>query len=102
MDKYINGNLVMRLLMYKTRKHPDWEHYEADCRFLFWKIHKDYWYFIDPCFGIYTEEGMISSLDSKRIVAENVLSYSEIRVLEELESQFLKNILKIRKLRQCS
>lgn len=58
MDKYINGSLVKRVLVFKTRKHPD-----TLCgRFLFWKIHRDYW---DPCFGTYTEEKMISSLEKR-------------------------------------
>lgn len=87
MDKYINGNLVMRLLIYKTRKHPDWEHYEADCRFLFWKIHKDYWYFIDPCFGIYTEEGMISSLDSKRTFYKEGVVYQKPHIILEFSEK---------------
>lgn len=37
MDKYINGNLIKRILVFKTRKHPEWKHRIADTKFLFWK-----------------------------------------------------------------
>lgn len=55
MDKYINGNLIKRILVFKTRKHPEWKHRIADTKFLFWKRHIDYWYLLDPCFGTYSE-----------------------------------------------
>lgn len=32
-DKYINGSLVKRVLVFKTRKHPDWVHYVNDSCF---------------------------------------------------------------------
>lgn len=41
MDKYINGNLIKRILVFKTRKHPEWKHRIADTKFLFWKRHID-------------------------------------------------------------
>ena len=33
MDKYINGSLVKRVLVFKTRKHPNWVHYVDDSCF---------------------------------------------------------------------
>lgn len=83
MDKYINGNLIRRILVFKTRKHPEWEHKIADTKFLFWKRHIDYWYLLDPCFGTYSEKGMLESISKKEsfykdgIVPHIILEFSE-------------------------
>lgn len=66
MDKYINGNLIKRILVFKTRKHPEWKHRIADTKFLFWKRHIDYWYLLDPCFGTYSEKGCSNQLVRER------------------------------------
>lgn len=51
MDKYINGSLVKRVLVFKTRKHPDWVHYVNDYRFLVLEKYIEIiWYYWDPCF----------------------------------------------------
>lgn len=63
MDKYINGNLIKRILVFKTRKHPEWKHEIKDTRFLFWKIHIDYWYLIDPHLGTYSEKEMLELIN---------------------------------------
>jgi hypothetical protein len=64
MDKYINGNLIKRILVFKTRKHPEWKHRIADTKFLFWKKHIDYWYLLDP--GLTLRKGCSNQLVRER------------------------------------
>ena len=78
MDKYINGNLIKRILVFKTRKHPEWKHRIADTKFLFWKKHIDYWYLLDPCFGTYSEKGMLESI---RRPSTRMEQYTRSRIL---------------------
>lgn len=49
MDKYINGSLVKRVLVFKTRKHPDWVHYVDD-----------------SCFGKYIETHVLELIRKKK------------------------------------
>lgn len=92
MDKCINGNLVKRILVFKTRKHPKWVHCVKDCRLLFWKIHRDYWYYWDPRFGTYTEEGMISSLEMKCTFYKDGIVYEKPHVILEFSKEIKESI----------
>lgn len=92
MDKYINGSLVKRVLVFKTRKHPDWVHYVDNYRFLFWKIHRDYWYYWDPCFGTYTEEKMISSLEKRYAFYKDGIVYQKPHIILEFSKRYDESI----------
>lgn len=85
MDKYINGSLVKRVLVFKTRKHPDWVHYVD--RFLL--IHRDYW---DPCFGTYTEEKMISSLEKRYAFYKDGIVYQKPHIILEFSKRHDESI----------
>lgn len=66
MDTYINGNLVRRVLAYKTRTNRYWDTMCMIPLFFFWKRHHDYWYnclYPGECFS---EEEMIAELDPKK------------------------------------
>lgn len=81
MDKYINGSLVKRVLVFKTRRHPEWKHYMSDKKFLLWRRHIDYWYCSDPCFGTYSEEKMLSSIDNKTSFYKDGIVYQKSHII---------------------
>lgn len=89
MDKYINGSLVKRVLVFKTREHPDWKHCVVDYRFLFWKVHKDYWYDWDSS---YTEEEMISSLENRHAFYKDGIVYQKPHIILELSERYDESI----------
>lgn len=56
MEKLINGNLVRKIVAYRTKENKEWIHVTEE-RFLWifkWKC--DYWCWRDPCFGSYSSE----------------------------------------------
>lgn len=80
MDKYINGSLVKRVLVFKTRKHPDWVHYVDDScfgKYIEW----------DPCFGTYTEEKMISSLEKRYAFYKDGIVYQKPHIILEFSKR---------------
>lgn len=48
---------------------------------------EDYWYFVDPYFGTYTEEEMISSLDSKRTFYKEGVVYQKPHIILEFSEK---------------
>lgn len=85
MDKYINGSLVKRVLVFKTRKHPDWVHYVDD-----------------SCFGkyieiigthvTYTEEKMISSLEKRYAFYKDGIVYQKPHIILEFSKRHDESI----------
>lgn len=75
MDKYINGSLVKRVLVFKTRKHPDWVHYVTD-----------------SCFGTYTEEKMISSLEKRYAFYKDGIVYQKPHIILEFSKRHDESI----------
>ena len=88
MDTYINGNLVRRVLAYKTRTNRYWEHHVYDSSvFFFWKRHHDYWYnclYLGECFS---EEEMIAELDPKKDFFKNGVVYTKPHIVFELSDE---------------
>lgn len=77
MDKYINGSLVKRVLVFKTRKHPD----------IMWTI-------TDSCFGkyieiigTYTEKKMISSLEKRYAFYKDGIVYQKPHIILEFSKR---------------
>ena len=93
MDKYINGNLIKRILVFKTRKHPEWKHRIADTKFLFWKRHIDYWYLLDPCFGTYSEKGMLESISKRTSFYKDGIVYQKPHIILEFSERHDESIL---------
>lgn len=92
MDKYVNGNLIRRILVFKTRKHPEWEHKIADTKFLFWKRHTDYWYLLDPCFGTYSEKGMLESISKRTSFYKDGIVYQKPHIILEFSERHDESI----------
>lgn len=92
MDKYINGNLIKRILVFKTRKHPEWKHRIADTKFLFWKRHIDYWYLLDPCFGTYSEKGMLESISKRTSFYKDGIVYQKPHIILEFSERHDESI----------
>lgn len=57
--KYINGNLVKKIIVYKKSENPYWKHIVGVSKFLWIKHSYNYWYHVGDC---YTEENMIKKL----------------------------------------
>jgi len=91
MDKYINANLVKKLLVFKTKKHPDWIHCVKDYRFLFWKVHKNYWYHWDPYYT-YTEEKLLSVLDNEHEFYKNGEVYQKPHIILKLSDKYDESV----------
>lgn len=68
MEKYINGNLVKKILVHKKSENPYWEHCIGVHKFLWIRKSYDYWnYWMDE----YTEEEMIKELPKSDSYFEN-------------------------------
>lgn len=58
----------------------------------FWKIHRDYWYYWDPCFGTYTEEKMISSLEKRYAFYKDGIVYQKPHIILEFSKRHDESI----------
>ncbi len=62
MEKLINGNLVRKVVAYRTTENKDWVHVTEE-RFLWiFKYECDYWCWRHPHFGTYSIEELIEDL----------------------------------------
>ena len=92
MDKYINGNLIKRILVFKTRKHPEWKHEIEDTKFLFWKRHFDYWYLLDPFLGTYSEKGMLETISERTSFYKDGIVYQKPHIILEFSERHDESI----------
>lgn len=84
MEKYINGNLVKKIIVHKKSENPYWEHHIGFYKFLWKKKSYDYWnYRMDD----YTEEEMIKKLPELDCYFEN----GKIYYLPYIVLKFSKN-----------
>ena len=92
MDKYINGNLIKRILIFKTRKHPERKHKIAYSKFLFWKRHIDYWYLLDPYFGTYSEKEMLKLISKRTSFYKDGIVYQKPHIILEFSEKHDESI----------
>ena len=92
MDKYINGNLIKRILVFKTRKHPEWKHEIEDTKFLFWKRHFDYWYLLDPFLGTYSEKEMLETISERTSFYKDGIVYQKPHIILEFSERHNESI----------
>lgn len=99
MEKYINGNLVKKIIVHRKSINPHWIHCVRTYKFLWIKKSYDYWnYWMDD----YSEEEMLKELSNSDSYFENgkvyylpciVLKFSEnynesitFKTIEELDN----------------
>lgn len=83
MMSYVNPHLIKRILVLKTRKYKEWVHIVKDTKFLFWKKHYDYWYYLDSCFGTYSEQEMLKEIDVENSFYKDGIVYRKPHVILE-------------------
>lgn len=88
MDKYINGNLIKRILVFKTRKHPEWKH----SGYQIFILEKAYWYLLDPCFGTYSEKGMLESISKRTSFYKDGIVYQKPHIILEFSERHDESI----------
>lgn len=89
MDKYINGNLIKRILVFKTRKHPEWKH----SGYQIFILEKAYWYLLDPCFGTYSEKGMLESISKRTSFYKDGIVYQKPHIILEFSEMSLSILI---------
>lgn len=83
MMSYVNPHSIKRILVLKTSKYKEWVHIVKDIKFLFWKKHYDYWYYLDSRFGTYSEQKMLKKIDVKNSFYKDGIVYRKPRVILE-------------------
>ena len=95
MEKYINGNLVKKILIHKKSENPYWKHIVGVSKFLWIKKSYNYW---EHWMYIYTEEEMIKELPKLDSYFENgkvyYLPYIVLKFSENYDETITFNTVK--------